>query len=196
MSKQLMRKNMKDKLSRLDSDLYILYSEQIKTNFIKEISSLNVRTIGLTISAFPEVNTEGIIHALWELGRTVVVPKCTPQDRSMTFYRIEDYNQLETVYMNLKEPNPKLTTAVEPSSIDLLIVPGIVYSKSGYRIGYGGGYYDRFLSNYKGKSLSLAFDMQLVDEIVSEDFDLPVDSIITERTTIMCKENREMGGLT
>lgn len=109
----------------------------------------------------------------------------------MTFYHIESYDQLETVYMNLREPNPNVTTAISSDAIELLIVPGIVYNKSGYRIGYGGGYYDRFLSTYLGLTMSLAFDMQVNDEVVREQFDLPVDRIITESATIPCYEYRK-----
>ncbi|MER2172046.1 MAG: 5-formyltetrahydrofolate cyclo-ligase [Psychrobacillus psychrodurans] len=191
MSKQLIRKKMQENLSRLNDDSYILYSEQIKTNFLKEISTLNFQTIGLTISAFPEVDTEGIIQALWEMGKTVVVPKCSPKNRTMTFYRIDSYEQLETVYMKLREPDPKVTKPIRTDAIELLIVPGIVYNRSGYRIGYGGGYYDRFLSTYDGVTMSLAFNIQVVDEIVREPYDLPVDFIVTESATIACGEYRK-----
>ncbi|WP_342568045.1 5-formyltetrahydrofolate cyclo-ligase [Psychrobacillus sp. FSL K6-4046] len=191
MSKQLIRKKMQENLSRLDYDSYILYSEQIKINFLQEISTLNFQTIGLTISSFPEVDTEGLIKELWSMGKTVVVPKCSPKSRAMTFYHIESYDQLETVYMNLREPNPNITRAISSDAIELLIVPGIVYNKSGYRIGYGGGYYDRFLSTYLGLTMSLAFDMQVNDEVVREQFDLPVDRIITESATIPCYEYRK-----
>lgn len=182
---------MQENLSRLNRDSYILYSEQIKTNFLKEIATLHFQTIGLTISSFPEVDTEEIIRALWEMGKTVVVPKCTSKDRTMTFYHIDSYEQLETVYMNLKEPNPKVTTAISSDAIELLIVPGIVYNRSGYRIGYGGGYYDRFLSTYHGLTMSLAFNMQVIDEVVREPYDLPVDCLITESATIRCEEYRK-----
>lgn len=60
---------MQENLSRIDHDSYILYSEQIKTNFLQEILTLNFQTIGLTISSYPEVDTEGIIKALWDMGR-------------------------------------------------------------------------------------------------------------------------------
>lgn len=182
---------MQEKLSILNEHTYILYSEQIKTKFLEKISSLQIQTIGLTISSFPEVDTEGIIRALWAQGKTVVVPKCAPKSRSMTFYRIESYDQLETVYMKLKEPNPNLATAIEDNAIDLLVVPGIVYNELGYRIGYGGGYYDRFLSSYQGLTMSLAFDMQVNNEVIYESYDMPVDLIITESTTIACDKYRQ-----
>ena len=67
-------------------------------------------------------------------------------------------------------------------------MPGIVYSKTGYRIGYGGGYYDKFLANYAGQTISLAFDFQVVDEVVRDVFDIPVDKIVTNRQSFFVKE--------
>lgn len=187
----MLRNDMKMRLSSLNQDSYLPYSTKIENRLLIEESVKNSSVIGLTISSFPEVNTEGVIKRLWELGKTVVVPKCTPIDRSMTFYKIDSYDQLETVYLQLMEPNPRLTVAVTPADIDLLIVPGIVYSKTGYRIGYGGGYYDRFMTNYAGQTLSIAFDFQVVDKVITEVFDIPVDKIITNKEIILCKQNRE-----
>ncbi|WP_144511086.1 5-formyltetrahydrofolate cyclo-ligase [Bacillus sp. FJAT-22090] len=191
MSKLDQRKNMKDRLAELKMDLYSAYSKEIENHFLIEENVQNASVIGMTISSFPEVDTKGIIQQLWKMGKTVVVPKCTSKDRSMTFYKIESYDQLETVYMQLLEPNPLLTTKVAREEIDLLVVPGIVYSKKGCRIGYGGGYYDRFLMNYAGQTMSLAFDFQIVEKVMREPFDLPVDTIITNKEIIPCKRNRE-----
>ncbi|WP_342598393.1 5-formyltetrahydrofolate cyclo-ligase [Psychrobacillus sp. FSL H8-0483] len=191
MTKKEERDKMKAHLSSLKEELYRTYSKEIEQNFLMEETVVNASIIGITISSFPEVNTEGIIQSLWKQGKTVVVPKCTPKDRSMTFYKIESYKQLETVYMQLLEPNPNVTSAVAPSEIDLLVVPGIVYSKTGFRIGYGGGYFDRFLANFNGNTISLAFDFQVVEVVEHEIFDLPIDKIITNNAIIPCKGNRD-----
>lgn len=182
---------MKTQLASLNQNSYLTYSKEIENLLLKEESVQKASIIGITISAFPEVNTEGIIKRLWDLGKTVVVPKCIPKERLMTFYKIDSYDQLEMVYMQLQEPNPLLAEPVTHTEIDLLIVPGIVYSKTGYRIGYGGGYYDRFLTNYAGQTISLAFDFQVVDEVVRDVFDFPVEKIVTNEKIIPCKENRE-----
>ncbi|WP_277587222.1 5-formyltetrahydrofolate cyclo-ligase [Psychrobacillus antarcticus] len=191
MTKKLMRNDMKEKLIFLDEVAYTNYSKQIEDQFFQYVANSNVSTIGITISNFPEVDTWSIIKKLWSLGKNVVVPKCSPLDRSMVFYQIESFDQLEQVYMHLREPNPHLSRAVTPQEIDMLVVPGIVYSEKGYRIGYGGGYYDRFLVNYKGDTLSLAFDIQVVKYVECDVFDLPVDKIITPNTVFLCKQIRE-----
>ncbi|WP_313893907.1 5-formyltetrahydrofolate cyclo-ligase [Psychrobacillus sp.] len=191
MTKKVQRDEKKHALASLDKSLYHSYSHQIASNFLMEEDVKRASVIGLTISSFPEVDTEGIIKSLWEMGKTVVVPKCSPKDRTMTFYKIESFDQLETVYMHLLEPNASLTSAVQMSDIDLLVVPGIVYSTTGYRIGYGGGYYDRFLADYGGQTVSLAFDLQISNEVQPESFDLPVHKIITNTQIIDCSLNRK-----
>ena len=98
-----------------------------------------------------EVNTYPIIEKAWEEGKKVVVPKCNKEARTMSFRKISNFDQLETVYMNLREPIPALTEEVNADEIDLQIVPGVAYTERGERIGYGGGYYDRYLMHYKGK---------------------------------------------
>ena len=69
---------------------------------------------------------------------------------------------------------------VEPNDIDLLIVPGIAFDSEGFRMGFGGGYYDRFLQSFKGNTVSLAFQEQIVSNLPKEDHDIPVEKIITD----------------
>lgn len=191
MTKKITRNAMREQLTSLDEVTYNNYSKQIEDQFLRQVEASDASTIGITISSFPEVDTWGIIKQLWSMGKNVVVPKCSPVDRSMIFYRIQSFDQLERVYMHLLEPNPFLTKAISPQEIDILVVPGIVYSEKGFRIGYGGGYYDRFLMNYKGDTLSLAFDIQVVKYVENDVFDLPVDKIITPNETFLCKQIRQ-----
>lgn len=191
MTKNIMRTAMREKLTLLDEVTYTNYSNLIEDKFLQQIVVADVSTIGITISSFPEVNTWSIIKQLWSMGKNVVVPKCSPLDKSMVFYQIENFDQLERVYMHLLEPNPKMSKAITPQEIDILVVPGIVYSEKGYRIGYGGGYYDRFLVNYKGDIWSLAFDLQIVEMVELGVFDIPVDKIITPNGIFQCKQIRE-----
>lgn len=191
MTKEMTRKSIREQLTSLDEETYNNFSKQIEEQFLKQVANTDITTIGITISSFPEVDTSSIIKQLWAMGKNVVVPKCSPSDRTMVFYQIQHFDQLEQVYMHLLEPNPLLTKEVTPNDIDLLVVPGIVYSREGYRIGYGGGYYDRFLMGYEGNTLSLAFAIQMVKEVESDIYDLPVDQIITPNEIFLCKQIRE-----
>lgn len=191
MNKKELRNKIKSSLNDLTLDKYKQLSSNIKEKLLCESTINNSKTIAITISNHREVDTFDIIKQLWKLGKNVAVPKCNPKTRTMDFYVFTDFSQLETVYMDLKEPNPLNTTYVSPKDIDVIIVPGIVYDLQGYRVGYGGGYYDRYLTNYEGHLISLAFDFQIVETVPKESHDIPVDIIITDKNRIDCVYNRK-----
>lgn len=138
------------------------------------------KTVGITISQAIEWDTRSIIQEAWNQGKTVCVPKSYPADRKLLFYKITSFEQLEIAYYSLQEPIPEKTQQMKNVQIDLLIVPGLVFDKFGYRIGFGGGYYDRFLTDYPNETCSLLWTEQLVDQLPSEPHDIPVNYLITE----------------
>ena len=151
----------------------------------------SAHTIGITISRYPEVDTLPLIEAAWKAGKRIAVPKCINATREMDFRLITTFDSLETVYIDLLEPIIDQTTHVPKDEIDLQIVPGVVFSDEGYRIGFGGGYYDRYMSKYKGEALSLAFLCQTSHVVPVEPHDVPVSKIITEERVIICIDKDE-----
>lgn len=192
MNKKDWRNHIKSSLQKLSNEDYHRFSSMIKDRLLKEPFLEQCRTIAITISRPPEVKTDEIIEALWKMKKRVVVPKCDPKSRAMDFYEITSFQQLETVYMDLKEPIPEQTAFVPSEEIDIMIVPGIGFDKNGYRIGYGGGYYDRYLEHYHGQKIALAFHLQVVEELPKESHDIPVDYIYTEKSIINCVDNRRV----
>lgn len=186
-TKVQLRKDIVEKLARLDSGLYQTWSNEIAEKLFMQESWQNSDTIGIVISRKPEVRTTRMIKHAWELGKRVVIPKCHHQTRAMTFHEITSYNQLEVVYHGLKEPIVEKTKEVSKHDIGLIIVPGLLFTKDGYRLGFGGGYYDRFLVDYPGRKLALAFEIQLADELPIDPFDIPVDNIITNKEVLTCE---------
>jgi 5-formyltetrahydrofolate cyclo-ligase len=180
MDKSIQRKNVLDELNSMAPAEHQSKSQIIAERLMEDPAFSAAKTVGVTVSAFPEVDTHELIRKCWEAKKRVAVPKCWRKSRAMDFHVITDFDQLETVYMHLKEPKVEETQRIGPEEIDLLIVPGVVYTQSGYRIGFGGGYYDRYLAEYKGTTRALAFDLQLADEIPIEPHDMPVDAIHTE----------------
>lgn len=142
MDKASKRKEMITLLKTMDADQHRSKSDAILALLMEDPAFRSARIIGTTISAFPEVDTNRFLEECWKAGKKTAVPKCDPVTRAMTFRIVDDFSQLETVYMKLKEPVIQLTEEVGPDQIDLLIVPGVVFSRDGYRIGFGGGYYD------------------------------------------------------
>ncbi|HLQ73808.1 MAG TPA: 5-formyltetrahydrofolate cyclo-ligase [Bacillota bacterium] len=137
-------------------------------------------SIGVTVSQGFEWNTRPIIERAWEEGKTVSVPKCDPKEKKLQFYKLRSYDQLEKVYYGLLEPNPEQSEATDKQNINLLIVPGVVFNKEGYRIGFGGGFYDRFLVDYPNEMVSLLSSHQLAEDIPVESHDIPVNHMMTE----------------
>jgi 5-formyltetrahydrofolate cyclo-ligase len=152
--------------------------------------------ITLYHSVQKEIDTLSIIKRGWEVGKNIYLPKCDPKEKKLIFYKVESFDQLEVVYYGIPEPIPSLCRELNLGELELVIVPGLVFDEHGYRIGYGGGYYDRFLSTLSGKvkadTLSLAFPFQVSkqEELPRESFDIPVDTIVTSQETISCIDYR------
>ncbi|KAA0744363.1 5-formyltetrahydrofolate cyclo-ligase [Bacillus sp. AY3-1] len=180
-----LRKQIIEHMNSLSEERYTTLSEQIAFSLYAQKEWVEAKTVGITLSMENEVNTYAIIEKAWEEGKKVVVPKCNKETRTMSFRQISNFDQLEIVYMNLREPIPARTEEVNADDIDLQIVPGVAYTERGERIGYGGGYYDRYLLHYKGKTLSLAYSFQIVEHIPVEPFDKNVEKIITEKGTMV-----------
>jgi len=138
------------------------------------------KTIFCYVSFRSEINTLDIIKDALTRGKRVCVPKVLPEMNLMKPFLIKDPNKdLKKGFYGILEPDEKCPE-VNPEEIDLIIVPGLAFTHEGYRIGYGGGFYDRFLSNSESITCSLAYDFQLYDELPVKDFDIPVDYLITE----------------
>ena len=128
-----------------------------------------------TYLSFPhEFQTQGLIDQALRDGKQVLIPKTYPQGR-MEFV-VYDPQQLVKTFFGLLEPQGDLEV-VDASQIDLIHVPGLAFTTEGYRIGYGGGYYDRYLENVAGHSLSTIYPCQ-VQEFNSEDHDIPVQEVL------------------
>ena len=130
-----------------------------------------------TYLSFPhEFQTQELIEQALKDGKKVLIPKTYPQGR-MEFV-VYDPQQLVKTSFGLLEPQGDLEV-VDRSQIDLIHVPGLAFTTEGYRIGYGGGYYDRYLENFAGHSLSTIYPCQ-VQEFNSEDHDVPVQEVLID----------------
>lgn len=116
------------------------------------------QTIAVTLSTGFELDTTPIIEAAKQARKQIVIPKTFP-DRQMVFVPLTDAIQLTKSSFGILEPENG--TPVAKDQIDLVVVPGLGFTKSGERLGFGGGYYDRFLADYQGKTVTVAFDAQV-----------------------------------
>lgn len=133
-----------------------------------------------------EVSTSELIDHLLHQGKTVCVPLSEPTRATMRAVRILDpHHELIPGYMDIPEPDPHLVEerSVSATSLQVAIIPGSVFDRRGFRLGYGGGYYDRFLAQEAPQALriGLAFALQVVERLPAEPHDMPMDMLVTER---------------
>lgn len=178
--KNELRDVYKKKLFSQSNDSRELNSKRISENLFTQPEWIHANIIGLVLSKKFEVDTINIIKQAWKEGKKVAIPKCIPKGRKMEFYIFTSFEQTEVVYYGLQEPIVEQTEFIASESIDTIVVPGLAFSKEGSRLGFGGGYYDRYLSTYGGNMLALVYECQLSDEIPMEEHDIVIPKIITE----------------
>ena len=128
-----------------------------------------------------EVDTVNLIlHAL-EDGKTVVVPRCVPGTFDMEFYRITSMEDLEKGSFGVLEPVPDRCEKITDFSHGFCIVPGLCFDSHGYRLGYGKGYYDRFLSAFGGYKAGICYSSCIQWNLPHGYYDRPVDVLVTEK---------------
>ncbi|MFV0395823.1 MAG: 5-formyltetrahydrofolate cyclo-ligase [Coprobacillaceae bacterium] len=178
MDKQAVRKEMIKKRLDLDMTSYMSKSNLIIYNLEKLNCFNQAKTIGVYVSMKQEVNTIEFIKK-WCKSKRIVVPKVN--GKKMNFYHIYTMNDLEAGNFGVLEP--KSNILVKPSEIDLLIIPIVAYTNEHHRIGYGGGYYDRYLQDYNGLKIGIAFSFQKILDFEIENHDIPLDTIINENSS-------------
>lgn len=132
-----------------------------------------------------EADTLTTFVKAWEDGKTVAVPRCIPAGHRMVFYAISSLDDLARGHIGLSEPSDDRARQVSPTPDSICITPALCYDRKGHRLGYGGGYYDRFLSGFPGTSIGLCRAAQLSEIILPQDeLDIPVDLVVTEKEVI------------
>lgn len=138
----------------------------------------NYKTIFIYIAKDDEVDTKTIIKLLLSRAKRVVVPISNIQTNEIEISEIKDLVSVHKGAYNIDEPKEKLS--IKKEDIDIFFVPGRVFDKKGNRRGRGKGYFDRFLSEIKGKQkiIGLCYTHQLKDKLKTNDWDVPVDEVI------------------
>lgn len=145
---------------------------------------LAANVVMLFLSAPLEVDTAPLALRCWQAGKSVVVPKVSWDQRRMLPVEISSLTTgLATTGPGIREPVDDAGKPIPLNLIDLVIVPGLGFTPTGYRIGRGMGFYDRFLAQpeFVGLSCGLAFEEQLVDQLPVLDHDMPLSMLVTDR---------------
>ena len=124
-----------------------------------------------------EVITRYIIEQSWKDGKEVAVPKVFGKD--MVFYRLTDFSQLESGYFGIPEPKEDGETVSWEDA--MMVMPGVAFDENCNRVGYGGGFYDRFLEKHPGiRRVAVGFSFQILSEVPTEPTDIRPQVIVTE----------------
>lgn len=130
-----------------------------------------------------EVQTKKVIEQCWKAGKHVAVPKVF--GKIMKFYEIFSYDDLEDGYFGIREPKHELLQEII-CEYGLMILPGVAFDVQRHRVGYGGGFYDKYLEEHPNmKKIAFAFEFQVFDQVPFEDFDIQPEKIITEKRIII-----------
>lgn len=163
---------------------FINLNSSIITNKLLSMDCIREATnIMLYLDFNNEVQTDDLIKELISLNKIVSSPITLVNSKQLIPHQILDLNtSINLGAYSIREPNKDICPLISISDIDVVIVPGVAYDINRYRLGYGGGFYDRFLSTLKPDAITIgiAFDFQIFDNIPKESHDAQLDYIVTE----------------
>ncbi len=179
MKKEIIRKKYIMFRHELDRKIALNLSDRITDKLFKTKEYNEADEIFTYIGVKNEVETYNIVGKALKDKKRIAVPKVF-DNTTMEFYYINSLEELQKARFGLLEPSEMAKQAL-PNDKTLFIVPGVAFDTSGNRIGFGAGYYDTYLKNNNhGIMIGIAYDFQIVDKLPRDDFDVPVDIVITE----------------
>jgi 5-formyltetrahydrofolate cyclo-ligase len=180
--KQELKQEIIAKREGLTKEEVIEKSSKIKESLYALKEFKEAKNIMIYVSFNNEVDTINIIKELLEKKeKNIIVPYVVKNNPILQLSELKDFDELEPRILGILEPKENFIREFSPKNLDLVIVPGVVFDKNGHRIGYGYGYYDRFLKIIgKSKKIGLAYQSQLVDKIPEEEHDIPMDIVVSE----------------
>lgn len=185
--KQSIRETQKRRRAEMDKELKARLDGDIAEN-VKRLREYGpAKTLLIYVSTPIEVNTRPIIEAAWADGKRVAVPRCIPDTRDMEFHYITSFDELAPGCFSVLEPSEDLPIVTDFTDC-LMIVPGMQFDMNGYRLGYGKGYYDRYMVRFTGKSAGICYSNELKPYMHHGRFDRSVDMIVTDKKIKTCKK--------
>ena len=181
--KQTLKQEILEKRKSITREEIKGKSAKINENFYSLDEFKEAKNVMLYVSFNNEVSTIEIIKELLiKKGKNVIVPYVLKNNPILQLSELKNFNELEPKTFGILEPKDSYVRGFSYKNIDLIILPGVAFDQNGHRIGYGYGYYDRFLKKLSKNvvKVGFAFDFQLVEKIPEERHDVPVDIVVTE----------------
>lgn len=193
---------VKDKLRKVSKQYRQSLSESEKQRLDRKIENkfLNMwqyrdsKLILIYVSTEIEIDTKYIIETALKDGKKVAVPKCIDGTRNMDFYIIDSFSCLENGAFGVLEPIPEKCEKLEDFSSGVCVVPALMFDEFGYRLGFGKGYYDRFLAKFSGQTLGMCYNACVKESLPHGKYDRRVEKLVTQSKIIIT--NKPKGGKT
>lgn len=175
MDKQALRKEIREKKRAMTETQIVTKSEKLGQLFVASEAYQQAKTIYGYLPYNQEVRTTAMLQKALDDGKRVAVPKCYGEE--MRFIYLDDLSKVEKGYCNIPEPIEDGPIADDPAA--LVLMPGLAFDPQGHRMGYGGGFYDKFLAQEPNHpTLALCYDFQMLEHLETEPHDIPVDYVI------------------
>ena len=175
MDKKALRSEIRAMKRAMTEEEIQLRSQKLGEKFLASEAYRNAKTIYGYLPYNQEVRTTPMLVQALKDGKKVAVPKCYGDE--MRFIYMDDLTKVEKGYANIPEPIADGPIADDPTA--LVLMPGLAFDPQGHRCGYGGGFYDKFLSAEPGHpTLALCYEFQMLPELETEEHDIPVDYVI------------------
>ena len=175
MNKQELRRVIREKKRAMTEAEIVAKSEQLGKLFAQSELYKNAKTIYGYLPYNQEVRTVPMLQQAIADGKRVAVPKCYGDE--MRFIYLDDLSQVEKGYCGIPEPIADEPVAHDPTA--LVLMPGLAFDPEGHRMGYGGGFYDKFLEQEpEHPTIALCYAFQMLPHLETEDHDIPVDTVL------------------
>ena len=175
MNKKELRQTIRERKRAMTPEEIESRSQKLGQLFLASDAYRNAKTIYGYMPYNQEVRTVPMLEQALADGKRVAVPKCYGDE--MKFIYLEDLTQVEKGYAGIPEPIADGPVGDDPTA--LVLMPGMAFDPQGHRIGYGGGFYDKFLASEPGHpTLALCYEFQMLDHLETEEFDIPVDTVL------------------
>lgn len=175
MDKQALRCQIREKKRAMTEEQILSASQRLGTLFAQSPLYRQAKTIYGYLPYNQEVRTVPMLQRALQEGKRVAVPKVYGDE--MRFIYLEDLSAVEKGYAGIPEPVADGPVADDPTA--LVLMPGLAFDHEGHRIGYGGGFYDKFLAQEPNHhTLALCYDFQMMEHLDTEEFDIPVDCVL------------------
>lgn len=185
------KSELRAKYKKLRNNMSPEKKRELDKNITERLFSLpeykSADTIFAFISKDIEVDTSAVIEEALKSGKKVAVPLCDTENTTMEFYYISSRADLKNGCYGLLEPDAERCGKAFGRDAQLMLVPGLVFDRNGYRLGFGKGYYDRYISDYKGLKVGICYSQCVEKELPLGKFDRPSDIVVTDKYIINTK---------